>query len=357
MLTLGLLAVAAAAAALAWWLSRRRPSDDQSDDGYGGSGGSETGRNMYDYEAERRRREAEERQQQNRKRVREILDGDPELAQMLLEQAGQAHRPIQQVRQDQEAIRKIADTVPELQLQILSLANRSFDQFESIELDAERKDQPVPYPTNDIRMDPLTDLGQLPGVMPDELALPDDLFYAQLADDGLHVMQAYDTVVNRRRLYILLDVSGSMDGVMTGSHTRIAWAAGVALKLLLRAKKGEAEFLLRYFDGETHQLRRIQTPAEADGLIRELLRLQANGGGTDVQGAIRRATNDLRSDKLHVDASDILVITDGESDMEAAAIKRMLGDDIRLHVAVIGLRNEILQAVAADTKGSYHEYS
>ncbi|MDF2461338.1 MAG: von Willebrand factor type [Candidatus Saccharibacteria bacterium] len=226
------------------------------------------------------------------------------------------------------------------------------EQFEAIDLQTRVAREPVVYPTGFPEIERMSDLSQIADVIPDQLGLDNEQFEAALVGDELLVMRFYDFVISLKRIVLLIDVSGSMDEFM-GDLKRTVWALGVALQLLLRAKRGEAHFTIRFFDGTTHQKRVVETPEQADELIALLLQTVSSGGGTDIQLAIMTGCEDIHEEEVQAEHSDILVITDGESPIDEEQVRSALGDDIRLHVALIAKQSEVLKGLAT----SYREYN
>jgi hypothetical protein len=365
-LTLGLIILgAAAAAALIWWLLRRKRKQreameeqmrrmmQQSQSGDEDSSSQEPDwESIFNRSEQLRIREAEERERQKQKQVRDILQTDSDAAAELLRQTGSHHSNPVYAAEDNEEVARIARQLDDQTLQTFSVAAKPITQIDNIELGIEKTEEPVEYPTRDIRFENMDSTEDLTRIVPEDL-MDDDLMMAGIAQNDLHVMQPYATTVNRKRVYLLIDISQSMDTKMSDGLSRMTWAAGVAVKMLLMAEKGEAEFLLRFFDGNTHKLVRINTPDDARKLIAELMRIVASGGSTDITGAIRQAAKDIRTAKLDIQTNNIMIISDAEDNLDEATLRHILGDDIDLHAAVIALSSPPLKSVAK----SYQEYS
>ncbi len=142
-------------------------------------------------------------------------------------------------------------------------------------------------------------------IVPSILALPDELFYLRLLEGRLLLFQK---VLSQGRgpLYVLLDKSGSMDGM------KMIWAKAVALSLYMRAMKEHREFYFRFFDSIPHPLAKVSKrpkASEALKLIDYIARIKGSGG-TDISKAIITACNDIRKGSVR-DVGDIILITDG----------------------------------------------
>lgn len=301
-------------------------------------------------ERERLRAEAAAEEQARRladrqKKVGDILQADPSLVKCMFKQAGLEHRPLHDVSTSAADVAAIAARLSDDQVASLWLAARQKD----IEFALKREQERVPslYPTSDIEPEVMDDLAQLTAVIPEQFMMDDDAFYSSLATQQLNVLQPYETKDRRRRLYVLLDVSGSMADLMADNRPRHVWARGVTVSLLLKAVADEAEYFLRTFDGECHDLIEVTDPRQAEAAIEAVLKLGFAGGGTDISGAISRAVRDIRACKSEVEASDLLLVSDGADDkIDVAAIKKMLGDGINLHLALIGAESASLRQIA-----------
>ncbi len=351
-------AAAMAAATALWLLFRGHRNNRFSGKRSFGRGSanpySESWEDEDDWYRERLRQEAAERAARESQAVREMLqNGDEPVANLLMELAGLQPGHPRLAAKDDETIRRIAQSVNADTRKVLSFASKSNAQLDKIDLNTRTELQRSPHPADTFEVERMQSDDQLGSVMPEELAMPDDVFFPQFGEDGLHVVQHYEQVEKVRRMYLLIDISGSMNEPISKTEaTRIQWAAGVALKLMLKAQAGEAEFLLRYFDNDVYSLRRVTSANEATAMVNELVRLRDAHGGTNIQSALKAAVKDMASSKSDFDTSDLLLITDGESELSKSWLRKTFGSDIRLHVAMIGQHNPVLEKVST----SYQVY-
>jgi len=299
-------------------------------------------------------RDAEERR--NTQAVRDILQGDDqEVARLLMELARQHGSTPQEAARDDDLIRQIARSIDDDMRNVLSFASRTNAQTDSIELEPSDELRPTAYPSDEFSVGPMVSDADVDAIVPEDLALTDDVFYPLFGEDELQVTRHFERLQKRRRVYILLDISGSMEGHMqSGRGTRIQWAAGVALKLMLKARAGQAEYLLRFFGDTAHERQQVSTPEEAQVMIDTLIRLRDWNEGTDIEDALRTAVDDITSADDEIETSDILLISDGEASLDQAWLHDTFGEDIRLHVAMIGLDNPVLADQTIST--SYEVY-
>lgn len=336
------LSIAAIALLLARIRKLRRAKEEEEE--WRQSNGSFGGRWSEDDTQEAERRAAAE-QREKEELVRAALNGDPSVAEQLGKQAGIEHAELRGAN-DQSLVEQLARRLSKDTLQIFNVA--ATQQEIKFDLQATNEREPVEYPTSDMEPTFITDPSQLIHIMPDQLMQEPEQFYTNLASGNLQMVQAYERRRKQQVLEIVRDVSGSMDTQMANGMSRHVWARGVTISQLMQAMKGDAKYLHRSFDGAPHPLQRATNQAEAAALVSSVLNTTTTGGGTNIPGAIEQATQDIRSLGGDLGRAAILLISDGEdSSIDAAAIKALLGNDIQLHVVMIGSDNASLREIAA----------
>ncbi len=155
-------------------------------------------------------------------------------------------------------------------------------------------------------------------IVPSILALPDELFYLKLLEGKLLLYQKMLTQ-GRGSLYVLLDKSGSMDGL------KMTWAKAVALSLYMRAVKERRDFYFRFFDSIPYPLSRVDKRPKANQILKliDYIARIKGSGGTDITRAIITACNDIRSGTVS-NTNDIVLITDGVDRIAEQLIKHNL---------------------------------
>jgi hypothetical protein len=317
---------------------------------------------LYDEFEEEERRQAEAAVRAKRQRsigrtieqVQALSDADPRLIELIADQLEVSVIEVHWLLSDQDEVRRLVARLDHNFVTIVVTAGQPLEEFSAIELKRTTVIEPVDYPTNLMEPATITDYTQLPGVLAEEQALPDELFYLGVATESLRIVQAFDHQDERRRLYILMDVSGSMGYAMPDGQRRQAWALGITLHLLLRATRGEASYHLRSFNDRPKERYSASTPAEAEELIQRIIKMGSSHGATDIMRALRQAVTDIRSEnETNIASSDILLITDGEDNhIKSDELRRLFGDDIRLHTALIGVQSSKLKQIAT----TYHVY-
>ncbi len=149
-----------------------------------------------------------------------------------------------------------------------------------------------------------------------ELAMPEPLFYAKLAESQLLL---YEKVLPESLgpIYVLLDKSGSMDG------EKIVWAKATALALLMRAQKERRPFYIRFFDNAPYPLMKAEVGDKGILRVFNYVARVKSGGGTDISRAVITACEDIVSSKSK-GASDIVLLTDGEDKVAEGTVRYAL---------------------------------
>ncbi len=181
-------------------------------------------------------------------------------------------------------------------------------------------------------------------VHPNQLALPDELFYAELANDRLLLYQK-ELPASRGPIYVLLDKSGSMVG------SKIDWARAVSVALFKKSIDEGRTFIVRFFDSIPYNqmmARGNAKPSDVLRLLSYLARIKA-GGGTDITRAISASVSDIQKMRLggKEKISDVVLITDGEDRLSPEVLQRLLKEaNARLHSIMIQGHNTFLQQVS-----------
>jgi uncharacterized protein with von Willebrand factor type A (vWA) domain len=297
--------------------------------------------------------------EQDKKLIREILETDPILEQLLLKAA---KMPLN-TKVEEAVLAKLATGVPSNLRRLYDLAAKQ--THVRLDLQSNLSREKTEVPTNDIEPMPMRNLNQLSDILPEQLMQDDDAFYSALVQDQLTVLQPFENRTDRKRLYILLDYSNSMKTAMKDQMARHDWSRGLVINLLIKALRGDSEYSILLFAGAPVKdagVLEAGDEAHTHRLIDWLLGVTATGSGTNLWKAIERGVKDVRATKPEGDIADILLITDGEeanpkgqraSVQNTEALKALLGADIRLHVASIGLKSSWAVPVAT----TYREFA
>lgn len=177
---------------------------------------------------------------------------------------------------------------------------------------------------------------------PSQLALPDEVFYAEFANSRLLLFEKA-LPAERGPIYVLLDKSGSMIG------EKINWARAVAVALLQKAAKENRAFYARFFDSIVYPLLEVRRASKSSEFLKALsylARVKA-GGGTRITTAIYTAAEDIRAKNLPDKVSDIVLITDGEDRINVDTVERVKRRaSARLHTVMVMGDNHYLRKVS-----------
>lgn len=336
------------------WLLLQLLNNKQEKAGQSGQGSGNTGSSLDSDES------AEESYQATQAALRKLVKAtkspDAETAQMaqeslqqLMRRAGMGHGDLQDVSHESEMVRALAR---QLELETV----QGYSEAVDIKLPTIKAQRTV---TKERSLFPTLDADMQPAQTPEEMlagATPEQLYqrektYDQLAKGELPVVTYYQSQVTEAVLHLLIDVSGSMGEPMNNGMLKRIMARAVVYHLLTRATRGNAKFLLRFFDGRVHPLRVANNAQEAAELATEVTDKGFSGSGTEILGAIKKAAEDIReamkaSPKFE---AEILIISDGQSNTSFTEDElRAVLKDIKLHVIMIGdEENDVLETVAS----------
>jgi len=150
------------------------------------------------------------------------------------------------------------------------------------------------------------------------------------------------SVADWHRCRYALRISGDKVVLISGSMSgnKSVYASGVALAFVRQAVSEGSVYFLRFFDDTPHDLHKITTKEEANKICSLLIRQPFSGGGTNIQKAILTAVNDISKSPEDFEKSEIMVITDGEDevDLDPNDLK-----NIKIHSTVIDGGNHGLE--------------
>jgi len=199
----------------------------------------------------------------------------------------------------------------------------------------EERDSPIPADNMDVGI--VENPEEVASALSSELAMEEiapELFYKKLlAGETLkrEWREKYKrpmpaTGDEKQYTHVLLDVSGSMDS----KDGRGAMARALAIAFLKKGCDEGAQFLLRPFAGSPGNLLKGEEQHELTDIVRTLLRLSMDDGGTDIQEALERAVADIEADG-EFGKADLLLLTDGESKMGENPLGK-----VDLHTIIVG---------------------
>jgi len=261
------------------------------------------------------------------------MNGD-EARKAIANGAGIDHKKIN-FKNLKELVKSIGSQVFDHNLEILRVA-RKHQIVHTYLRDEELKD--VPMPDDEISYRPIKNMHEIDKVIPSHMGLDDELFNLKLAKGELLVRQNQTKRMKKQVLYLLVDVSGSMEG------RKNTYASGVALSLVRQAVDQGCKYFLRFFDYGAHQLHVATDREGANKLCQTLIYTPFSGGGTSIQNALFQAIEDIEYDPVKYDKAEIMLITDG---LDSTSLTKEMLKGIKLHTVILDNdRNENLRAIS-----------
>lgn len=236
--------------------------------------------------------------------------------------AGIGHNKVD-VKNINDVVHKLGNRM-DRELSIFKVA-RNHEETEIYEVGEEVTDSPTPE--NDMTITNNKSISDWVRLLPTEHLHDDDLLTYKLMNREASIIQHQDRRKKKQALYLLVDVSGSMDGLPS------VYAAGVALSLVRQAYKEGATYFLRFFDGSPHEVRQVKTKQEFLNIAEVLVRQPFSGGGTDFDRAIMAAVHDIKADPVGFEKAEIMLITDGQ---DRFTHKKDDLENIKLHTVQVG---------------------
>jgi len=195
----------------------------------------------------------------------------------------------------------------------------------------------------------ISHLSEIKHAIPREFALDDFMLDFKIFTKTLLVRRYYEGYSDRfqpissskaddaadssrfdQKIFILLDVSRSMD-----SYHRLLYAKALVVEFLRRKLKKKVKIYFRGFDDKPHPLEKIENSRDIPKLIEKILSATTSGHTTNLQDAIFQAVDDILFDRDYMGKAEILVVTDGLSQIDTESVQKKL-DDIKLHLLKIG---------------------
>ncbi|RME09041.1 MAG: VWA domain-containing protein [Bacteroidetes bacterium] len=202
--------------------------------------------------------------------------------------------------------------------------------------------------SNEFRSVPV-DLSSLDRLLPEqwvEYKMSKTLFYHKVLSGEIRVRERVRYEEKKQFIFILLDVSGSMEG-------RKFWkATGVIMNRLRAVIDGEARLMLATFDSCIREIMHVATKEDAESVMRELGNSLYSGGSTNVSVALSRAVQIIEEEKKSdsdLDRVEIVILTDEDSSAKSMTVEDLKG--YKLHAFVFEAKNQYLVNLAEESGG------
>jgi len=203
---------------------------------------------------------------------------------------------------------------------------------------------------DDVQVRPIRDLGEIHRLQKIEWTYPKILRNIRIMTNTAMVRERVDRIYEKQLLYMLIDVSGSME-----SGQRIPIAGGVVMNRLRAVCQNEAEIFMRTFDTGVYPEHSARNPEEAYALMEKFKKTNFSGGGTNITGAVEKALSSIEK-KMHNDPTlvrpEIVVVSDGGSSI---GINKARMGETRIHAIIIQGHNDDLKRLCKSTGGIFME--
>jgi len=233
-----------------------------------------------------------------------------------------------------DLIKKISQNVSQRELEIFYVA-RVKEVTERYRRDEVLES--VPYPEDEMAIKTIDNPNEILKTIPTQYALDEEVFLQKLVKKELLIRDYQARRLKRQALYLLIDVSGSMDGMKN------IYACGVALAFVRQAVEEGSTYYLRFFDDRPHNLISVKTKEEAEKMTDILIRQPFSGGGTSIQSAITRAVEDITTAPEKFEKAEIMVISDGE---DTVSLDKRDLKNVKVHSTIIDGENHGLRGLS-----------
>lgn len=231
---------------------------------------------------------------------------------------------------------------------IILEVSRTLDQLTKLKVRRQVKPQPDPW-GDETRQRPMKSLDELSRIPKSAWALRQQnptYFWYRAATRQLSVRERVTRTEKKQAIFILIDGSGSMRG---SKHHK---ATGVVMNRLKAVVDGDAEVWVSVFDTKLSAVHHAGTPEEAKTLMKEFMKGNFTGGGTDIAAAVKSAHDAI--EKMITDGAalyrpQIVVLTDEDTSIARTNQSQIPGTVV--HGFAIERKNKSLVEFARSTGG------
>jgi len=251
-------------------------------------------------------------------------------------------------KQNLNALKVAEDIVEGGDKRIMLDISRKLDQFTKLQVRKQKKMVPDPA-GEEIRQRPIKHLGELSRVNPTAWAMRQrnpTYFLYQAVSGQLPVRERVTRIEKKQSIFILVDGSGSMNGV---KHWK---ATGVVMNRLKAVLTGDAEVFISVFDTNLGNVKHAGTPEEARALIKDFASSNYSGGGTDIAESVKAAHKYIEAKIKAGEAlyrPEVVVLTDNDTSVTGVKPKDVEGT--RVHGFAMQVANPALVKFAQATGG------
>ena len=234
-----------------------------------------------------------------------------------------------------DAIDKLVNDFSKKELAVFELARVFNDAL--LPAEEEHKEE-VDITSHDQSPREIRSLEEIQKALPAEF-ISDDLMDKRLSSGEMLVRQDMERRKRKNYFHILIDMSGSMRGLVSsntnGFLSKGNLASALALSILKRVALEKGVVLLRFFEGAPDKLRKAEKDDEYGAIARLLGLSDYNGRSTRIGLALETGINDIVA-KAKNDMgkkAEVLLISDGQDHINKVdIIKRLKDAGVKLHV-------------------------
>lgn len=224
---------------------------------------------------------------------------------------------------------------------VLSCDSRLFELAHNFEAKTEsmlkesRKDAVV---GNSVRLRKMTRMSDINLLKHDQWCLPDEVFDVKFLKKQLIVEQPVTLMAKKQRLFMICDLSSSME-----QYNRMTFQRAMMLALGKDALSNGGEIGFLWFNNDVSQVYNYSDPGRWPDFLADVL-TACPYGYTYIHKALYAATDyvtrKVRSGDM--DETEILLITDGTEKISSGEIRERLGDRVRSHCILLERPNDAI---------------
>lgn len=260
------------------------------------------------------------------------------------------------INENSDSEKKNGENSEEKQAKALSaLKNLDLEQIKTLDLATQiglvmrhhkkGKENWTQNPDDGLDIRQMEGIREIQQILPTDMALPSDVFYPKLIRRELTVRGYTTKKEHKQILYMLVDISTSMRDPISTTTPCSRIARAIAIAYIRKMTKYNDITALRFFGDGCTSLLKASNIKEASVLINKLLTQPTDQDNTNIPYAVYTAIKDIESTKKEnalIKEADILLISDGKSNINAQEMKKKLGK-IKLHTALIGCKSDALK--------------
>ncbi|MEM7102156.1 MAG: vWA domain-containing protein [Bacteroidota bacterium] len=219
----------------------------------------------------------------------------------------------------------------------------------------------VGYPTGNFEIRPIQSMDEIPDLLHEQQAYPDDMFFEQLAQGELYVQKDIESkevfskeysALKKHRV-VVVDCSGSMLG---DNSFRIDFTIKLAKAFVQNAQRNKAISTLIFFSSEILDTFTAQSADDYRLMLAALDDADKYRGGTNLDKALMHALDRFETYNMYDDAQ-VIMITDGTEGINSRATReRMSQFGVKLHTVCVGKYHRQLHRLSDEFYLFYDEH-